>query len=334
MGLHHDHSHGHSHQHHGKGANKKALLISLIIITTFLIVEVIGGFLTNSLALLSDAGHMLSDSSALLLSLIAMIFTAKKPSAQKTYGFYRFEILAALINGVTLVLISLYIFWEAYQRLVDPPEVASLSMMGIAFLGLLANIAAAFVLMRGDYKNNLNLRSAFLHVLGDMLGSVGAIAAGFVMWKFAWYIADPIISIIVGILVLVSAWRVTKDSINILMEGTPSNIDVEQVAKALSGISGVKSVHDLHIWTVTSGFDALTCHVHVEDDIPSYPVLLEALKVLDKNFGITHATVQIENSSIQHREMICQAGPQQGDDHTHDHDHDHDHEHPEHRHVH
>lgn len=334
MGLHHDHSHGHGH-HHGKGANKKALMISLLIITTFLIVEVIGGFITNSLALLSDAGHMLSDSSALLLSLIAMFFAAKKPSAKKTYGFYRFEILAALINGVTLVLISLYIFWEAYERLFAPPEVASLSMMGIAFLGLLANIAAAFVLMRGDYKNNLNLRSAFLHVLGDMLGSIGAIAAGFVMWKFGWYIADPLISIIVGILVLLSAWRVTKESVNILMEGTPSNIDIEQVTNALSGISGVKSVHDLHIWTVTSGFDALTCHLHVDDDIPSYPVLYEALQLLDKQFGITHATIQIENSSIHHQEMMCIVGPQQSDDHHHDHgdnhehthDHDHDHQH-------
>jgi cobalt-zinc-cadmium efflux system protein len=334
MGLHHGHSHGHNHHHHGRGADKKALLTSLIIITIFLIVEVIGGIFTNSLALLSDAGHMLSDSSALLLSLIAMIFAAKKPSAQKTYGFYRFEILAALMNGVTLVLISLYIFWEAYQRLFAPPEVASLSMMGIAFLGLLANMAAAFVLMRGDYKHNVNLRSAYLHVLGDMLGSVGAIAAGFVMWQFGWYIADPLISIVVGILVLLSAWRVTKESVNILMEGTPSNTDIEQVSRVLSGISGVKSVHDLHIWTVTSGFDALTCHLHVEDDLPSYPVLHEALHLLEKNFGITHATIQIENSSLFHKDMMCQVGPQRGDDHRHEHEHHHDHDHHGHHHAH
>ncbi|MFY0545755.1 cation diffusion facilitator family transporter [Brevibacillus sp. H7] len=330
MGLHHDHSHGHGHHHHGKGANKKALMIALIIITTFLIVEVIGGIMTNSLALLSDAGHMLSDSSALFLSLIAMYFAAKKPSPEKTYGFYRFEILAALINGVTLVLISLYIFWEAYERLFAPPEVASLSMMGIAFVGLLANLSAAFVLMRGDYKNNLNLRSAFLHVLGDMLGSVGAIAAGFVIWRFGWYIADPIISIVVGILVLVSAWRVTKESVNILMEGTPSTVNIEKVAVALSGLPGVKSVHDLHIWTVTSGFDSLTCHLHVKDDVPSYPVLHEALHLLETKFGITHATIQVENSSIRHRELMCEVGPQARDNHRHDHDHqhhDHDHSH-------
>lgn len=329
MGLHHNHAHGHGHSHghhHGAGANKKALLISLMIITTFLIVEVIGGFLTNSLALLSDAGHMLSDSSALFLSLLAMYFAAKKPSPQKTYGFYRFEILAALINGVTLVLISLYIFWEAVQRLVAPPEVASLSMMGIAFIGLLANIAAALVLMQGDYKNNLNLRSAFLHVLGDMLGSVGAIAAGFVMWQFGWYVADPIISIVVGILVLLSAWRVTKESVNVLMEGTPSNVDIGSVSATLASIPGVKSVHDLHVWTVTSGFDSLTCHLHVEEEVSSYPILHEALHLLEKRFGITHATIQIENDSIHHQEMMCQSGPQHKHEH-HDHDHEHDHEH-------
>jgi cobalt-zinc-cadmium efflux system protein len=329
MGFHHhDHGDGH-HHHHGKKANRKALLTSLIIITAFLVVEVVGGLLTNSLALLSDAGHMLSDSSALFLSLIAMYFAAKKPSPQKTYGFHRFEILAALTNGVTLVLISLYIFWEAYQRLSDPPEVASLSMMAIAFVGLLANMAAAYVLMRGDYKHNLNLRSAFLHVLGDMLGSVGAIAAGFVMWRFEWYLADPIISIVVGALVLLSAWRVTKESVNVLMEGTPVNIDAHHVSQSLASIPGVISVHDLHIWTVTSGFDSLTCHLHVEDDLPSYPILREALYRLDKNFGITHATIQIENSAIHHRELMCEVGPRHDHkhDHHHDHDHDHDHEH-------
>lgn len=336
MGLHHGHSHGHDHSHghhHGKGANKQALLLSLLIITAFLIVEVIGGFLTNSLALLSDAGHMLSDSSALLLSLIAMIFAARPPSAQKTYGFYRFEILAALFNGVTLVVISLYIFWEAYERLLAPPEVSSLPMMLIAFIGLIANIAAAFVLMRGDYKNNLNLRSAFLHVLGDMLGSVGAILAGLLMWKFGWYIADPLISIIVGLLIITSAWRVTKDSVNILMEGTPSAIDSDQISGALAGIAGVKDVHDLHVWTVTSGFDSLTCHLHVSDDVSSYQVLREALAILKKRFGITHVTIQIENSTLFHEEMMCQAGPNHKHDHDHD-DHEHAHSHHEHDHDH
>ncbi|MCR8995058.1 cation transporter [Brevibacillus sp. 7WMA2] len=320
MGHHHDHSHG-GHHHHGKGANKRALLISLFIITAFLIVEVIGGFLTNSLALLSDAGHMLSDSSALFLSLIAMFFATRKPSAKKTYGFYRFEILAALINGVMLVVISLVIIWEAYQRFFAPPEVASLSMMGIAFVGLLANIAAAFVLMRGDYKNNLNIRSAFLHVLGDLLGSVGAILAGLLMWKFNWYIADPIISVVVAVLIMLSAWRVTRDSVDVLMESTPASIDADQVSDALSKIEGVTSVHDLHIWTVTSGFDSLSCHLHVKDGLASYPILQEALHLLEHQFGITHSTIQIEDSSILHQELLCETGPQTSDKHEHNHSH-------------
>ncbi|OAJ74067.1 cation transporter [Brevibacillus sp. SKDU10] len=327
MGHHHDHSHGGGHHHHGKGANKRALLISLLIITAFLIVEVIGGFLTNSLALLSDAGHMLSDSSALFLSLIAMFFAARKPSAKKTYGFYRFEILAALINGVMLVVISLVIIWEAYQRFFAPPEVASLSMMGIAFVGLLANIAAAFVLMRGDYKNNLNIRSAFLHVLGDLLGSVGAILAGLLMWKFNWYIADPIISVVVAVLIMLSAWRVTRDSVDVLMESTPASIDADQVSDALSKIEGVTSVHDLHIWTVTSGFDSLSCHLHVKDGLASYPILQKALHLLEHQFGITHSTIQIEDSSILHQELLCETGPQTSNKHEHAHNHKHEHSH-------
>ncbi|GED66331.1 cation transporter [Brevibacillus reuszeri] len=318
MGHHHDHGDGHGHHHHGKGASKKALLVSFIIISLFLIVEVIGGFLTNSLALLSDAGHMLSDASALLLSLIAIHFAARPPTAKRSFGLHRFEILAALINGVTLVVISLIIFWEAYQRFFDPPQVASGKMIIIATIGLLANIAAAFVLMRGDFKDNVNVRSAFLHVLGDLLGSVGAIVGGILMWSFDWYIADPLISVIVAVLILLSAWRVTKDSVNILLESTPSQIDLTLVESKLSQLAGVTKVHDLHIWTVTSGFDSLTCHLIVEDHLPSYPLLNEALELLRHDFGITHATIQIENSSVQHGDLHCQVG---ADPHSHEAEH-------------
>ncbi|MED4751384.1 cation diffusion facilitator family transporter [Brevibacillus choshinensis] len=326
MGHHHDHGHGH--HHHGRGASKQALLVSLLIISVFLIVEMIGGFLTNSLALLSDAGHMLSDASALLLSLIALHFAARPPSAQKTFGMHRFEILAALINGVTLVVISLIILWEAYQRLLNPPEVASGTMIVIATIGLLANIAAAFVLMRGDYKENMNVRSAYLHVLGDLLGSVGAILGGILMWAFDWYIADPLISVIVAVLIMISAWRVTKESVHILLEGAPSRLVTTQIAEKLQQLSGVTAVHDLHVWTVTSGFESLTCHLIVEDDLPSYPILTKALQLLQHDFGITHATIQIENSSVQHGSMQCQEGNQSqaGHDHSHTtacHDHDH-----------
>jgi cobalt-zinc-cadmium efflux system protein len=320
MGFHHhDHGDGHGHHHHGKGASKRALLISFLIITVFLIVEVIGGFLTNSLALLSDAGHMLSDSSALLLSLIAMHIASRPPSAKKTFGLHRFEILAALTNGVTLALISVFILWEAYQRLLDPPQVASGTMIIIAAIGLLANLAAAFVLMRGDYKDNVNVRSAYLHVLGDLLGSIGAIIGGLLMLIFDWYIADPLISIVVAVLILLSAWRVTKESVNILLEGAPSRLDTTQVQERLKQLSGVRDVHDLHIWTVTSGFDSLTCHLIVGENLPSYPILNEALSLLKKEFGITHATIQIENDSVQHGELDCQEKTEPHDHHVHEH---------------
>lgn len=326
MGFHHhDHGDGHDHHHHGKGASKRALLTAFLIIAVFLVVETIGGFITNSLALLSDAGHMLSDALALLLSLIAVHFASRPPSAKRTFGMKRFEILAALTNGVTLVVISLFIFWEGFERMWNPPEVSSGSMIIIATVGLLANIAAAMVLMRGDTKNNVNLRSAYLHVLGDLLGSVAAILGGILMWAFGWYIADPIISIIVSILIMLSAWRVTKESINILLEGAPSRLDTTKVEQRLSQLTGVVKVHDLHIWTVTSGFDSLTCHLVVEDDLPSYPVLNDALALLEKEFGITHATIQIENSSTTHGDLHCQAT---ADSHDHDHDHNHEHNHP------
>ncbi|TQR38044.1 cation diffusion facilitator family transporter [Brevibacillus brevis] len=336
MGFHHhDHGDGHDHHHHGKGASKRALLISFLIIAVFLVVETIGGFLTNSLALLSDAGHMLSDALALLLSLIAVHFAARPPSAKRTFGLKRFEILAALTNGVTLVLISLFIFWEGFQRMWNPPEVASGSMIIIATVGLLANIAAAMVLMRGDTKNNVNVRSAYLHVLGDLLGSVGAIVGGILMWAFGWYIADPIISIVVAVLIMLSAWRVTKESVNILLEGAPSRLDTTKVEESLSQLPGVIKVHDLHIWTVTSGFDSLTCHLVVEDDLPSYPVLNDALVLLEKDFGITHTTIQIENSSTRHGDLHCQATSDSHDhDHNHEHNHDHDHPHDHKQHSH
>lgn len=344
MGFHHHHgdSHDHSHHHHGKGASKRALGIALSIITFFLVVEVIGGFMTNSLALLSDAGHMLSDAMALLLSLLAFIMASRPPSAERTYGLHRFEILAALVNGVTLVVISLVILWEAYQRLWDPPEVASGTMVAIAAIGLFANIAAAFVLMRGDYKNNVNVRSAFLHVLGDLLGSVGAIIGGLLMMWFDWYLADPLISIIVAVLIMFSAWRVTKESVNILMEAVPSRIDTRKIKERLEQISGVQEVHDLHVWTVTSGFDSLTCHLTVHDSLPSYPILNEAIRILHDEFGIPHTTIQVENSSIRHAELACENhgdnhqkkqpwanvhGHDHGGNHGHKHDHRHDREH-------
>lgn len=233
-------SHEHNHTH---GANKKTLMISFIIITGYMIIEAIGGILTNSLALLADAGHMLSDSISLGVGLLAFILGEKAADYSKTYGYKRFEILAAVFNGVTLVLIAIYIFYEAYQRFTDPPEVASTGMLIIATIGLLVNILVAWILMRGgDTKENLNIRAAFLHVIGDLLGSVGAIIAALMILFFNWGWADPLASVIVAVLVLISGWRVTKDAVHVLMEGTPKNVEIDAVIKTIESIPGVNNM--------------------------------------------------------------------------------------------
>ncbi|MBD8070671.1 cation diffusion facilitator family transporter [Bacillus sp. PS06] len=305
---HHHHHHGHDHHHHHfedtREGNKKGLLIALLITSGIMLLEFFGGLITNSLALLSDAGHMLSDSSSLLLSLIAIWFASRPPSSRKTYGYYRFEILAALFNGVTLFVIAGFIVWEAYGRFFDPPTVSSGTMMMIAAVGLLANLASAWFLMRkADVKNNVNLRSAYLHVIGDALGSVGALTAGFFMLMFEWYIADPIISVVVAVLILKSAWGVIKHSVHILMEGTPITIDQGEVKLALEEIEGVIDVHDLHVWTITSGLDTLTCHILIEDDKDGQQILQQAINKINATFKIEHTTIQIEKSQIQHAEM-------------------------------
>ncbi|MDF2650132.1 MAG: cation diffusion facilitator transporter family protein [Paenibacillus sp.] len=269
-----------------------------------MILEFAGGLWTNSLALLSDSGHMLSDAGSLILSLTALWFAAKPSSAHKSYGFHRIEILAALFNAVTLFLIAGLIIWEAIGRFMVPPTVASGSMMLIACVGLMANLLSAWALMRkGDVHGNLNLRSAYLHVLGDALGSVGAIIAGGAMLIFGWYAADPIISIIVSLLILKGAWTVLKSTIHILMEGTPTTVSYGDVKRVLESIDGVINVHDLHIWTITSGLDSLSCHLLIADDHDSQVVLQKAIHQIEERFQITHATIQIENSTNAHPEL-------------------------------
>ncbi|GMN98822.1 cation diffusion facilitator family transporter [Parageobacillus thermoglucosidasius] len=299
----HDHHHGHHHDHSREG-NKKGLAIALFITAGIMLLEFFGGLITNSLALLSDSGHMLSDASSLALSLAAIWFAAKPASPNKTYGFYRFEILAALFNGVTLFVIAGFIIWEAIERFYNPPTVAGGSMMLIAAIGLFANLLSAWTLMRkGDVKNNVNLRSAYLHVIGDALGSVGAIIAGLAMWRFGWYVADPVISVLVALLILKGAWGVIQHTIHILMEGTPVTINQNEVKKALESIEGVVDVHDLHIWTITSGLDSLSCHILIEDHQDSQKILQDAIHMIEEKFKILHTTIQIETSQIHHGEM-------------------------------
>ncbi|WP_339318771.1 cation diffusion facilitator family transporter [Paenibacillus sp. FSL R10-2734] len=301
----HGHSHGpHGHHHFDPSGNKKGLMIALIITVGIMFLEFFGGLITNSLALLSDSGHMLNDASSLALSLVAVWFATKPASPNKTYGFHRFEILAALLNGVTLFVVAGFIIVEAYGRFFEPPTVASGSMMLIACIGLLANVASAWSLMRkGDVKNNINLRSAYLHVLGDALGSVGAIVAGLVMMIFGWYIADPIISVLVALLILRGAWGIIKHTVHVLMEGTPITVNPSEVKAVLENIEGVRNVHDLHIWTITSGLDSLSCHLLIEDQADDQRVLQQAIQLIAERFKIQHTTIQIETSAISHEEM-------------------------------
>ncbi|QDR79882.1 cation diffusion facilitator family transporter [Sporomusa termitida] len=295
---------GHHHSQSGHTPEKNnlaALTASLIITAGIMVLEFFGGLFTNSLALLSDAGHMLSDTTALGLSLFAAVLALKPPSPQKTYGFYRFEILAAFFNGVTLFVIAGFIVWEAYERLWAPPLVNSGYMIGIAGIGLLANLVSARVLTwKGDMGQSINLRSAYLHILGDALGSVGAIIAGLLMYFFSWYWADPVISVIVALLILRSAWVVINESVNILLEGTPPTINWEEVKESLRTIDGVRDVHDLHIWTITSGLASLTCHLVIEADKDPQAILQTAICTIRDQFQINHTTIQIETADFNH----------------------------------
>ncbi len=300
----HEHSHsGHSHAHN---ANKKALTISFFLIAGFMFVEFIGGYLTNSLAFISDAGHMLSDAVALGLSLSALIFGSRAATPSKTYGYKRFEILAALLNGIVLVLISVFKFKEAIHRLSEPPHVIGPGMMVISVIGLIINIIVAYILhSQGSTKENLNIRSAFLHVIGDLLGSVGAIAAAILIMLFGWYIADPIASMIVSLLVLYSGWHVLKESVNILMEAKPSEIDSDEVVNALKSIEGIEDIHDLHIWMITSEFSVLTVHLIVKPNVDRDLILEKAKPSIHEKFGIKHATIQLEGKNICLSEDSC-----------------------------
>ena len=314
------HNHGHDHTH---GANKKVLLISFIIITLYMIVEAIGGFLTNSLALLADAGHMLSDAISLGIALLAFTLGEKAANHSKTYGYKRFEILAAVLNGLTLIIIAIYIFYEAIERFQNPPEVASTGMLIIATIGLLVNILVAWIMMRGgDVEENLNMRGAYLHVISDMLGSVGAIVAALLIMFFGWGWADPLASVIVAALVLRSGYFVTKAGLHVLMEGTPQNVNVDDVVQTIQNTKGIKSVHDLHVWSITSGLNALSCHAVVDDQmsIAESERLLHQIEHDLEHQNIHHVTIQLETSAHQHdNSILCKVKADSSGHHHHHH---------------
>lgn len=310
-------------EHHHHTNNKKTLKISFIIITTFMLVEAIGGFFTNSLALLSDAGHMLSDAISLGIALIAFMLGERAVSNQKTFGYKRFEVLAAAFNGMTLMLIAIFICYEAIGRFIKPPEVASVGMLIISAIGLIVNIFVAWLMTRGaDTKDNLNMRGAFLHVISDMLGSVGAIVAALLMMGFGWLWADPLASVIVAILVFRSGYSIMKASVHILMEGAPETIEVEKIAQQIGSNEQVLALHDLHIWTISSGFNMFTCHIVVAAQLPigESEKLLKTIEhqLLDK--GIHHVTIQVESAMHPHDEsLLCTFKAQEEHHHNHHH---------------
>jgi cobalt-zinc-cadmium efflux system protein len=276
----------------------------LAVTLGFMFVEAAGGWLTNSLALISDAGHMLTDAAALGLSLLALKIGEMPPSTTKTYGYRRFEILAAFLNGLTLWAIVVLIVHEAWVRLQSPPDVKGLGMLGISAVGLGVNLISIW-LLHAHKDENLNIRGAFLHVLADSLGSVGALAASLVILGTGWTLADPLVSLAICALILWSSWGIVRESLHILLEGVPAHIDYREVEEALLEHEGVCCLYDLHIWSITGGHEALSAHLVVPDGYSRQKELLrEVVEKLRKRFRIDHATLQIEESHELREEFL------------------------------
>lgn len=289
-------AHGHQHHHHehaSADSNARRLVLTLALVLVYMGVEVVGGLLADSLALLADAGHMLSDAGALALTLFAMRFARRPATARHTFGSYRAEILAALVNGATLVAVAIYIFVEAVERLRTPAEVQGGLMLAVASGGLLVNIGGLWIL-GGGHDANLNMRGAWLHVVTDALGSLQAIVAAILIWAFNWHWSDPVASMLIGLLVVYSSWALIRQSVAVLMEGAPGHIDVDEVRTSLLELPHVVNVHDLHIWTITSGFVAMSAHVTCPGGDNHDALLRSAGSMLRERFGIRHTTIQID----------------------------------------
>ncbi|HEX5851245.1 MAG TPA: cation diffusion facilitator family transporter [Rubrobacter sp.] len=293
---HHDHAHDHGQ------ANRRALATVLALTASFTVVEIVGGLLTGSLALLADAGHMLSDNLSLGIALFAAWLAQRPATPEKSFGYRRAEILAALANGVTLVVVAIWIFVEAYSRFADPTEVLGTPMLGVATLGLIVNVIGAFILYRSGGES-LNVEGAMRHVFADALGSVGAIAAAVIIILTGWRYADPLISVAIGLLILGSSWKLLKDSTNILLEATPHGLDASEVGRKMASSRGVIEVHDLHIWTITSGFPALSAHVLVGRQEDCHARRRELETLLADEYSISHTTLQVDHVGDHHASL-------------------------------
>ena len=308
--VHHHHDgeedgHQHDHQHHLQGKFRFAILL-----TTFVFgVELVGGILSNSLALLSDAAHVFSDSLSLIMSWLAIYLSTRPATSSRTYGYHRTEVFAAFINGVSLIAISGWIFYEAVQRFIEPEPVKSKEMLVVAIFGFIANMVIVW-LFHGEGHKNLNVRSAVLHVIGDALASVGVIVGGVVIYYTSWFLIDPIMSCGISLVILVGAVRVTKEAVHILLEGSPKHADAQKVAACISTIDAVKDVHDMHIWSLCSNYLALSTHVSIAEDASksSHELRQEINDKLQTQFGIFHTTIQIEQPGCPHEgHLLCNA---------------------------
>jgi cobalt-zinc-cadmium efflux system protein len=299
-------SHNHRHRHSSESWRRLSLV--LVLTMAYMFAEVAGAWWTGSLALLADAGHMFTDVAALVLALTAVWFGSRPATSSKTFGYYRLEIIAALVNGVALVVISLFIFYGAYERWLEPPVVRSGPMIVVAAGGLAVNLVCAAIL-HARHEVDLNLRGAWMHVMGDALGSVAAIVAGVCMLLFGWYAADALFSAVIGLLIIWGSVRLIRESTNVLLEGTPAHINLAAVEDAILATSGVADVHDLHVWTITSGREALSAHVIHVDSISQPDLLRELRTKLHDRFGVDHLTIQMETPDFEDETFhFCHAG--------------------------
>jgi len=302
-----NHAHSHTHTHSG-GGDERRLLLAMLLTGGFMVIELAGGLVSGSLALLADAGHMLTDTAALLLAWLAAR-TAKRPADHfRSYGYHRVQILAAFVNGVAILAVVAWILVEAADRVLAPRPVMGGLMLAVAVAGLAVN-AIAFVLLHGGRQSNLNLRAALIHVFGDLLGSIAAISAAVVILLTAWYPIDPLLSVLVALLIARSAWYVVRHSTHILLEGTPDDVDVQELRGALiEGIDGVRDVHHVHVWSLTPERPLLTLHMDVGEGVDTARVLREAKHLLQHHFGIDHSTVQVEREGCADEKHMQETG--------------------------
>jgi len=312
---------GYSHDH-GTSMTGRRLLLSVIITVAFVIGEATAGYFSNSLALMSDAGHNFADALALILSWYGLWIAQRPSSSKRTFGYHRVGILTALVNAVALVVIALLVFWEAISRLRHPEPVQSKPMIIVALIAILLNTVISLWLRKAA-KNDLNVRSAYMHMVGDAVSAVGVVIAGVIVAFTGGFIADPLVSILIGLLILWSSWGILKESINVLLEGIPEGMEMEKVEQKISGVHGVLAVHDLHVWTVGSGMICCSCHITVEEQSvrSGENVLREVTKKLEHDFGIAHTTIQVEVGGCEPNDMYCvmkvaSRGTREANDHS------------------